>query len=56
MWTTGADSDTVGWPASGEIDIVELPSTTTTVYPTPHGPIAGTINTQQAQIISTLNR
>lgn len=54
VWMMGADSDTVGWPASGEIDIVELPSTTTTVYSTLHGPIAGTSSTQQAQIISTL--
>lgn len=50
----GANSDTVGWPACGEIDIVELPSTTTTVYSTLHGPIAGTSDNQQAQIVSTL--
>jgi beta-glucanase (GH16 family) len=50
----GADSDTVGWPASGEIDIVELPSTSTTAYSTLHGPIAGTTDTQQAQIVSNL--
>lgn len=54
FWLMGADSDTVGWPGSGEIDIVEMPSTTTTVYSTVHGPIAGSSNTQQAQIISTL--
>ncbi len=33
---------------------MELPSTTTTMYSTLHGPIAGTTATQQAQIISTL--
>ena len=54
FWLMGADSDTIGWPASGEIDVVELPSTTTTVYSTLHGPIAGTTATQQAQIVSTL--
>ncbi len=54
VWMMGADSDTVGWPASGEIDIVELPSTTTTVYSTLHGPIAGSTGTQQAQIVSSL--
>ena len=54
FWLMGADSDTVGWPASGEIDIVELPSTTTKVYSTLHGPIAGTTATQQAQIVTTL--
>jgi beta-glucanase (GH16 family) len=50
----GADSDTNGWPASGEIDVFELPSTTTTVYSTLHGPIAGTTASEQAQIVSTL--
>lgn len=54
VWLMGADSDTAGWPASGEIDIAELPSTTTTVYSTLHGPISGSADTQQAQIISTL--
>ncbi len=54
VWLMGADSDTVGWPASGEIDIAELPSTTTTVYSTLHGPIAGTTDTQQAQVIANL--
>ena len=54
FWMMGADSDTVGWPASGEIDVFEMPSTTTTVYSTLHGPIAGTTATQQAQIVSTM--
>jgi hypothetical protein len=54
FWMVGADADSIGWPASGEIDIVELPSTTTTLYSTLHGPIAGTTATQQAQVISTL--
>lgn len=51
FWLMGADSDTVGWPQSGEIDIAELPSTSTTVYSTLHGPIEGG-GTQQAQIVS----
>ena len=54
FWLTGADAATNGWPATGEIDVMELPSTTTTMYSTLHGPIAGTTATQQAQIISTL--
>lgn len=54
VWMMGANSDTVGWPASGEIDIAELPSTTTTVYSTLHGPIAGTTENQQAQIVANL--
>lgn len=52
FWLMGADSDTVGWPQSGEIDIVELPSTTTAIYSALHGPITGNNGTQQAQIIS----
>ena len=54
FWLTGADAATNGWPATGEIDVMELPSTTTTMYSTLHGPIAGTTATQQAQVISTL--
>jgi len=54
FWLKGADEDVVAWPQSGEIDVLELPSTTTTIYSTVHGPIDGTTSTQQAQIISTL--
>lgn len=54
FWLKGADEDVLAWPQSGEIDVLELPSTTTTVYNTLHGPIAGSSTTQQAQIISTL--
>lgn len=54
FWLKGADEDTTAWPTSGEIDVVELPGTTTTMYSTLHGPITGTTSTQQAQIISNL--
>jgi len=54
FWFAGADEDTTAWPTSGEIDVMELPSTTTTMYSTLHGPIAGTTQTQQAQIVSQL--
>ena len=54
FWMIGADEATNGWPAVGEIDVMELPSTTTTMYSTLHGPITGSTATQQAQIISTL--
>ncbi len=54
FWLIGADEATNKWPQVGEIDVMELPSTTTTLYSTLHGPIAGTTATQQAQIISTL--
>ncbi len=47
FWLKGADEDTTAWPQSGEIDVLELPSTTTTMYSTLHGPIAGTTATQQ---------
>ena len=54
FWLAGADEDTIAWPTSGEIDVMELPSTTTTMYSTLHGTIAGTTQTEQAQIISQL--
>lgn len=54
FWLKGADEDTTSWPTSGEIDVMELPSTTTTMYSTLHGPIAGSTATQQAQVISNL--
>ena len=54
FWLKGADEDTTAWPKSGEIDVLELPSTTTTIYSTLHGPIAGSTSTQQAQIVSTV--
>ncbi|WP_231748780.1 family 16 glycosylhydrolase [Mycobacterium sp. M26] len=54
FWLKGADEDTTAWPQSGEVDVLELPSTTTTVYSTLHGPISGTTATQQAQIIANL--
>ena len=54
FWLKGANEDTVPWPQSGEIDVLELPSTTTTIYSTLHGPIAGGAGTQQAQIVSTV--
>lgn len=55
FWLKGANEDTVPWPQSGEIDVLELPSTTTTIYSTLHGPISGGAGTQQAQIISTVS-
>jgi beta-glucanase (GH16 family) len=54
FWLKGADEDTTPWPQSGEIDVLELPSTTTTVYSTLHGPIDGSTATQQAQITANL--
>lgn len=54
FWLMGADSAITGWPQAGEIDVMELPSTTTTMYSTLHGPIDGTNATQQAQVISQL--
>ena len=54
FWLKDADEETNPWPGSGEIDVLELPSTTTTIYSTLHGPIAGTTATQQAQVIGNL--
>jgi beta-glucanase (GH16 family) len=41
FWLVGSDIDAVGWPASGEIDIVEMPNTGTYSYTTIHGPWVG---------------
>lgn len=54
FWLKGADEETNPWPGSGEIDVLELPSTTTTIYSTLHGPISGTTATQQAQVIGNV--
>lgn len=36
FWTLGANIDTVQWPASGEIDIMEHINTDSLIYGTPH--------------------
>jgi hypothetical protein len=42
FWTLGADLDAVGWPASGEIDVLEVIGREPTVaHQTIHGPTAG---------------
>jgi beta-glucanase (GH16 family) len=42
IWMLGDDIDTKGWPASGEIDIMELVGHKPgTVYGTVHGPLSG---------------
>lgn len=38
FWMLGADIDTVGWPQSGEIDIIELINTGTTYHISLHTP------------------
>lgn len=38
FWALGANHDTVGWPACGEIDVVESVGNSTTVHGTLHGP------------------
>jgi len=47
FWLVGADEDTTPWPQCGEIDIIELPSTTTTYYTTIHGPVSGNPDTSE---------
>lgn len=54
FWLEGVEGEDIEWPQSGEIDVMELPSTTTTLYSTLHGPIAGSASTEQVQIISNL--
>jgi beta-glucanase (GH16 family) len=42
IWLLGANIDTVSWPGSGEIDLMEfLGHDTATVYSTIHGPVSG---------------
>jgi beta-glucanase (GH16 family) len=38
FWALGDDHDTVGWPRSGEIDIVETVNSTPVLHGTVHGP------------------
>ena len=47
FWLTGADIETTG-PGAGEVDVMELPSTTNTVWSTLHGPVEGSIKATQA--------
>jgi beta-glucanase (GH16 family) len=54
FWLKGADEDITPWPESGEIDVLELPSTSSTVYSTLHGPIEGNSQTRQAQLVSNV--
>jgi len=42
FWLQGDSVDVVGWPGSGEIDIVETPSTTATSSHHVHGPVTFT--------------
>lgn len=42
FWTLGTDFPTVGWPRSGEIDIMELVNNGDTYHVTLHGPQGGT--------------
>lgn len=50
FWLLGDDVDSVGWPASGEIDVMEMigqdPSA---VYGTLHGPVSGSTTSFQVQ-------
>ncbi len=50
FWMLGEDIDTVGWPASGEIDVMELlGQDPQTVYGTVHGPVSGSTSAYQVQ-------
>ncbi|WP_345751787.1 glycoside hydrolase family 16 protein [Microbacterium rhizophilus] len=42
FWMLGDTTDVVGWPAAGEIDIVETPSTTSASSHHVHGPVSFT--------------
>ena len=49
FWLVGADEDTTPWPESGEIDVIELVSGTTTYFTTIHGPKSGSSGPYQVQ-------
>ncbi len=51
FWLVGADIETIPMRQSGEVDVFELPSTTTTLYTTLHGPTS--TSTQATQIVNT---
>lgn len=38
FWAVGSNVDTVGWPTSGEIDMLELPAPDGMIYASLHGP------------------
>jgi beta-glucanase (GH16 family) len=38
FWLVGANLETVGWPETGEIDVVETPNSTSTSFHNIHGP------------------
>lgn len=42
FWLLGDSIDTVGWPASGEIDVVETPNDTSRSVHSVHGPVGRT--------------
>nr|WP_255355246.1 family 16 glycosylhydrolase [Pseudofrankia sp. DC12] len=41
FWAVGSNVDSVGWPVSGEIDILELPAPNGSIYASVHGPAQG---------------
>lgn len=50
FWLLGDDINSVGWPASGEIDVMEmLGQDTSRVYGTVHGPASGSTPNYQVQ-------
>jgi beta-glucanase (GH16 family) len=53
IWMLGNDIDKVGWPKSGEIDIMEYigPEDTATIYGTVHGPTASGTHTSAGSSI-----
>ena len=51
FWSLGSDVNSVGWPRSGEIDMMELPNVATTYHTALHGPF--TTGQQGAYSVST---
>lgn len=53
FWLVGSNIDEVGWPQSGEIDVVETPNETSTSHHNIHGPSATTGNDVVAEASTT---
>lgn len=53
FWMLGDSIDQVGWPAAGEIDVVETPGNTATSFSNIHGPDEGSPGAQRSVETST---
>ena len=50
FWLLGTDLPTVNWPACGEIDVVEAPTSETGIFQSIHGPVASSAYAHSSQV------